>query len=867
MSGLCAASITGLLLLAFCLNAQAQELSWQSTGSRAADDSLMVDGLRKRRLFDLAEKYCAEKLANPELDPTERTRLVLDLMRTQTARAAVAGQTESEQRWVAATKTANDFIDAYRNQPRILLIEVQRALIHLTHGRLIQQQIEADIVPPESRERALEELNTCNKLLADITRAVALITPERRAQGPAEHELTLEELAALESNVQFQSAMCTLNRAALYPADDQLNRINALGIAIEGFEKVRRKTARNQSVWWQNELATVECYRLLGDLRTSTNVLSGMAAHIDSPDSSNGQAVLRERILNSISARDASGQRGLVDEYSKIVEPDAELSLAGMKLLMSLAKLDERNSREWQSLAAAQVRKIENAHGAYRGRLAELQLIGRAAGSTTDHSTTGNSATNDPAPGTADISGTTDIDVLLRLGDTALRRGNTDDALKAYTKAVAGADAVGDSLTVFSTTVRISNILEKSAAHNDAAAQLLWVAGRFPDHERSAAVHLRGCWNVARVLNTTNEESVKAEIETQFVTALKENISRWPESEAVDQARVWLAGHLQNRKRWEPAARVWMQVAPTSRRAVEAIRQANVCLVNRMTAMQRDHQTVAAIADSEVELLQQRLGEIGSAESDTWTEQHTSIANSIVKLQTGFGSRRFTLVPLMQRTVAECSADNRDEATSWLVVAMADELTASGGEGLSSLNEQVLNISRSFPALMRCDTGLARLIARYPDNTTLHEARLAVVSAAMSRAPDDATTATWRARYASTLVSAGRHSEAVSMLQELADANPDSATAQMQLARCLSEIDGNEAQQKALSQWRIVAKKLKPRSDNWFEAKYHIALVMEQSGDKAGALKLLQYIRATGADWSESEFAAPYEELLRRCGS
>ncbi|MDX1947774.1 MAG: hypothetical protein SFU86_20420 [Pirellulaceae bacterium] len=70
----------------------------------------------------------------------------------------------------------------------------------------------------------------------------------------------------------------------------------------------------------------------------------------------------------------------------------------------------------------------------------------------------------------------------------------------------------------------------------------------------------------------------------------------------------------------------------------------------------------------------------------------------------------------------------------------------------------------------------------------------------------------------------------------------------------------------ALSQWRIIASRTKPRTPRWFKAKYSVALAQLQLGDPAGAATLLRFLLETppglkGTGWEEA-----FTKLLARCG-
>ena len=45
-------------------------------------DQQLIAGLRDRRLFELAESFCRQKLAAPNLDDAAKTELTVELLRT-----------------------------------------------------------------------------------------------------------------------------------------------------------------------------------------------------------------------------------------------------------------------------------------------------------------------------------------------------------------------------------------------------------------------------------------------------------------------------------------------------------------------------------------------------------------------------------------------------------------------------------------------------------------------------------------------------------------------------------------------------------------------------------------------------------------
>ncbi len=73
--------VVGVVVFSFFLSRQTVR-----AGEGSADERLL-DGLRARRLFDLAELYCKQRLERADLPDGERLDLVLELSRTIAAHA------------------------------------------------------------------------------------------------------------------------------------------------------------------------------------------------------------------------------------------------------------------------------------------------------------------------------------------------------------------------------------------------------------------------------------------------------------------------------------------------------------------------------------------------------------------------------------------------------------------------------------------------------------------------------------------------------------------------------------------------------------------------------------------------------------
>ncbi|MCO6455265.1 MAG: hypothetical protein J5I93_08185, partial [Pirellulaceae bacterium] len=74
------AKLAGVLLLGL----------WVTSSPAQGSDEEFLAGLRARRLFQLAERFCTERLAGERLDKRSRAELTVELIRVRAERAVHA---------------------------------------------------------------------------------------------------------------------------------------------------------------------------------------------------------------------------------------------------------------------------------------------------------------------------------------------------------------------------------------------------------------------------------------------------------------------------------------------------------------------------------------------------------------------------------------------------------------------------------------------------------------------------------------------------------------------------------------------------------------------------------------------------------
>lgn len=825
---------------------------------KLSDDREVVDGLRRRRLFEIAEFYCRDQLAQPTIDPTSQSTLVIELMKTQTTNAVLSDVADRAAAWQAVKATSTEFERTNPDHPRIFLVQVQQALSHIAHGRLLRQELDAEMAADSARVEALTEIRTARLLLGNLQRDIAKAIPDQRGRSLTEHELSSEQLLNLNNNVQYQLAVCNLNRAQLYEASDRLNRIDALNSVSQRLTEVQRSASEGQPLWWKTKLGQIECLRLLG-ASANARLLAESLTRKKVPISTL-LLLLEQKARVAIELGNEEYSRTILTEFNDLNIRTAQLELAIIELAVDLAAraLTEERKREWIAFAAELSGTIERTYGGYWGRRADLILI--SATGVADNG----SGTSDPVRITnsghsaTDTSNNVKLNLLIRLANEAARKELLDDALKAYGRAARLALSLNETEQALRMDFRAGKILEQQGKHGLAAERLTASAIRNERLRLAPSAHLIGCWNFAKSIQNNQPEGRK-----QFEKLLLDHLHRWSSGSSADQARIWLASEFQADQKWHAAFDVYLQVANDSPFLKQAIEQGIACANRVLLARQKAGSATQPIASQLTGQLSQKLRSLQKTDPIAAQLQLAQAELDLV-----FGSRQPNANLTKSLELIEVAGQEALANTARAIHAVSVVITEP--ETANQLVNQIAGDERALSLCERCLAAVLDNPAIADRAKNVNSLRLVVIETALSipsmQQPVGATRRTsWMLRQSAALTALDRHSESIVVLKELEKKFPRNAGVQMQLGRAMSLQYGKTDPQKPLDKWRRIATRLKSHSSNWYEAKYEVARLLFESGDSIGATKLLKFIQANPPGWDNSPLKPKFEQLLRKC--
>ena len=123
------------------------------------DDQKLLNGLRERQLFDLANDYCQKLLDSNDLPPQRRVTLTVHQLKNLTAKAVSSSGEIRTQTWQQIDTIADRFSDSFRGS-RAFLVRTQQSLAKIAQARLIRQEIDVRLAQPGADKTAIKLLRS-----------------------------------------------------------------------------------------------------------------------------------------------------------------------------------------------------------------------------------------------------------------------------------------------------------------------------------------------------------------------------------------------------------------------------------------------------------------------------------------------------------------------------------------------------------------------------------------------------------------------------------------------------------------------------------------------------------------------------------
>ena len=805
-------------------------------------DAVFLAGLRERRLFELAERHCLDRLADKQVDEPLRTELVVEHIRTLASWAVHAPAAERDELWRKARQVAAEAARGSPPSPRLVLVQIQDALTPLAEGELARQEFEAGALSSERLEPSRRLLREASDLLDAIDKQLTAEIPLRRRETPPRGELSAEALSSLQQQVRRELARACRNRALLFAAESD-DRLALLLQAAETLQTALRQLPADDPLarWVQLDLA--ECQRRLARYDQAGQLLAGLDAEGIEP--AVRLRALAETIRLAVDQNHTTAIEGLIERGRSLGTSDAELDFAAFEGYLALARAagqakDPAGARRYQDQAAETAKLLDAAHGAYWGRRADQLLV------------------KSLPPG----AGVVNAALLSRAADTLYLQRQFTRAIAAYDDAAAQARTAGDLDASFQLSYKAALVEQSRKDHAAASRRFRTLGKSLATHPEAPAAHLAAAWHAAQ--RVRDDPAAAADYES----ILREHLAAWPSHESASQARLWLGRLLASQSRPQDAASVYALVPRSSEHHAEAIAGLASALHEHLAALAAAGQATGEAAARAALQLSEVIAKPG-AEPAEWTDADRTAALAAAELMLAYLPERAADA---QRLLEQALERSPAASQAWLSAAQCQLVVALASQpGKHDEARSVLGSigDGSAQELMAVVSGLSAVADRLPAEKRPKIAEIQLAAAdllaphrpALSREDRQALDRL----HAQALAAAGRREEAIAAYKALAAANPDEAAIQEGYAELLLAGDDRPSLAAALAQWRAIAARSRPRTDRWYRAKYSVAKAQLKLGDAAGAETLLRYMLQSPPGLAGSEWQAQYEQLLEEC--
>lgn len=781
-----------------------------------------INGLKQRRLYELAVGHAERMLARDDLESAERVDIIVALIDTLGQKAYQAGDAES---WQEAKRAATDWL-AQSRSPRKILIAVQSALVDQLQIERWVREVETESAAAGTREKALAAVSGLAQRFDELQAEARVLLNRRPGSREQGDWFRPNELLTLRYNLEYQQARTLLHRATLYGDDQELSRNDVLALVEQRLESVQQSIRPDQPLWWTVQADRIAVARTLKDFQKASRIFGSLPKS----GTPSRNLVTAEWIRALISAQRL--EDGVVVAGTKAFASNApRLDLARVELYVAMA--GKSNEKIWQQRALDLTRSIEETHGSYWGRLANLSVVGTAA---------------------VAAHGDSSLDLLIRLADEAQRKKQWAEAIKALDTAYTKAVEAGRTEVAWKLGFRAASIEQSQGRHEPASRRFEALAQHHRDWHESHTASLMACWNLTRVMKNDSANVDRYEL------MLKQLIDGWPESTSANQARIWLAAVRRSRRNWPSAIGLLLDVNASSPLFGKAVEQLRVIMPAFLQQQDVSNESKVNVKSALVVRLAPLLDATGDSLPDNWAQTRAQVVLQLAELKWLYG----TDVPGDLSAGLQQIVTNMPGTSSETLQAQAIQYVDSGTYiRLSSDSAQRLRqLSLIYRGLLprKSDADLQQKALRFRTAVKQYAGEIGQLPEADQKK--------WKVATIDALAWTGETLPAVLLATEFAGQYSKDSTVQIRLAELLTlhaESD-NEFLARALGQWRKVGSMSRKNSDSWFHAKYQVAKLMADQGQNEEALKRLNFIKAIPPGWRNAPNARQFDELYQSLG-
>ena len=768
-----------------------------------------VTELRKQGFERLAELQCRKLTARDELSAMQRVRLNVELSKTLTVRALNSRQPQRNEFWNQATRVLQNEIAGATTPSSRVLLEVQLGLTMLEQAEWSRREAEIQAANEAGWQQARSQIRAAISQLKQVNESFVSL---RRQQAGRDIALSSNELTELQRNTNYALSRAYRNQAFTY-AQSPRDRNGALTLALNFLQPIAKEIQADELVW-KSRMDRIECYRLRGDLAQASQLITKTNEQ-EVPSEFAGR-LAAEGVRLAVAAKKPGTALQFVRQHANSNQP--ELELARVETLVALAEQKPENEAKAYRAEAAQIASnLERQHGTYWGMRGEI-LVARLA----------ERAVN---------SGSNETNLLETTARTLLKQAQPDKAIEAFVRAANQAKRNGQPDQVFDFLNKAAIVYHQEGQLVPAVERFRDAAKSYPNNPQASEAHLQAIFDAAELYQTA-ARGQNAEADQRlslYETLLEEHLKLWPQQKTANQVRLWFGRLSEARGRNEEAT--------------EAYRSVEVSSEHRSDAYGR------------LGKLYQRLFSRGGGEGVDDARQW--FANRLAAERDSDVSRvlraelaKLAFVPPADYQLAK-NVLRETSLRPLYVVALA-----GSGEVATAQNELAKLLPLPPKDLLEILRGLQPIRDARPEEPKLRAMALECVRLLQPFA--DRLTDNERLSIQLAIADAASPTESLTTYRQLAKSQPRDRRIQLRYAELASLGRDRAAREEALTQWRLLVRQNKPRSNAWFRAKLGVAQTQFDKGEHERAKQMVELLKTLYPELGGPDLKQRFEALLKR---
>lgn len=812
-------------------------------------------GLRERRLFNLAESYCLQRLSRPNLPADQRIDLTLELAATQSEHAKFVAEAEATEFWNKARAEIEELLARDPGNPRRILLEAEVAFISVTEGEWARWQ--ADLMPYDETYRS-QARTVLSAAVINLRELEQRIAAQARKAAPARtgarRELRPFEVRALLLEVRYRLAAALLNQAAIA---DVPNRTDGLHEA-EKLLRALTESLGGEDITWGSWVMLAECYRLLGDGIHALAVLKAIETRKPAPEVIDRVTAERVRLL-LIEQQDLGAQK-VISEYAKTRQPlPGELALLHVQVLGRLvralrAKQADAAATELLGLIETQVEQVVRDTGgywSYRCALVMDQLR--------DEQKYG-----------------VEVAPLVRRAQAEYTRRRLAAAVESYGRAAAEARRTGKEELAFTLAFQRASILTQEKKWDDAASSFRELVQKFPGNPKAVDADLLAAFALGKLYE---DKQTKARRE-QYIEALEAHRKAYAGHPSEAEATWMLAQLEERREQFTVALKLYRQIPNGHARGPAAQIGMARCYDKILHRLRELGEPAGPWEGEAIAALESMLPlpSIGTSHFDL---QQSEIAVRLARILLQRQPANFTAADrLLARVFAglaaippaeEAKPGENDERVGLQTQATQLRVVSLAGQGKAQDARKLLDqLSATSPSeLLRILNGIARIVAAAQPQSRRDLGELQFEAAQkLARRRSELTPVEQRRLdecLASAYMATGQSKLAIQTYEALMKSAPRDKALLTAYAEVLSRCDTQPCRDKAHTTWKTIESLSPAGSNEWLAARLHVCQALLDLGDAPAALKLLKVTRLLYPKLGGDTLRAKFGELEARC--